>query len=298
MATACYRAHVEDGLGSVWLELTGRCQLSCTHCYAASGPNGTHGSMTVEDWKRVIDEAAFMGTRMVQFIGGEPTLYPALPALVRYAVARGLEVEVYSNLVRVPEAVWATFGLPGVSLATSYYSAMSEAHDRITRRRSHARTRAGIRDAVRRGVPIRVGVVQVEDGQGIEEACADVRALGVEDVRVDRLREVGRGVRAAGPGVDQLCGQCASGRLAVSADGDVWPCVFSRWLVVGNARRSSLADINGGVTTAAVRRTLTEHFAARPGPRALCEPDRDKNGGCQPLCDPVLKCDPDKDDKK
>lgn len=27
----------------LWLEITGRCQLACAHCYADSGPTGTHG---------------------------------------------------------------------------------------------------------------------------------------------------------------------------------------------------------------------------------------------------------------
>ncbi len=294
MAAIGDSALVQDGLASIWLELTGRCQLSCAHCYAASGPSGTHGTMTDDDWRRVIDEAAGMGVRLVQFIGGEPTLHVGLPALVRHAVGRGLAVEVYTNLVRVPDELWAMFELEGVSLATSYYSAMPDVHNRITQRRSHARTRAGIAEAVKRGIPLRVGVVEMMLGQGVEEACADVRALGVTDVRVDRLREVGRGVRAGGPGMDQLCGQCASGRLAVSPDGDVWPCVFSRWLVVGNVRRSSLLEINDGAGTAAVRGDLAEHFASRRGPFALCQPDRDKDGGCGPLCDPVIKCGPDK----
>ena len=68
------------------LEITGRCQLACTHCYAESGPGGSHGSMTVADWERVITEARDLGVEAVQFIGGEPTLYPGLGRLIRYAL--------------------------------------------------------------------------------------------------------------------------------------------------------------------------------------------------------------------
>jgi MoaA/NifB/PqqE/SkfB family radical SAM enzyme len=68
-----------------WLEITGKCQLSCAHCYAESGPTGTHGAMSGADWHRVIDQAADLGVRMVQFIGGEPTLHPDLPELVDHA---------------------------------------------------------------------------------------------------------------------------------------------------------------------------------------------------------------------
>ena len=38
----------------VWLELTGKCNPRCVHCYADSGPAGSHGSLTPEEWERVI----------------------------------------------------------------------------------------------------------------------------------------------------------------------------------------------------------------------------------------------------
>lgn len=132
------------GVRFMWMEITGRCQLRCTHCYADSGPEGGHGTMTITDWKRVIDEAAVLGVRMVQFIGGEPTLHPALAVLVDHALARDLEVEVFTNLVHVTPRLWETFSRPGVRLATSWYSDDPVEHVAITGRRSHARTRAGI----------------------------------------------------------------------------------------------------------------------------------------------------------
>jgi MoaA/NifB/PqqE/SkfB family radical SAM enzyme len=85
----------------LWLEITGKCQLHCTHCYADSGPAVTHGAMTEDDWSRVIDEARTLGVTMVQFIGGEPILHPNLSRLVQHALGRELTVEVFSNLVRV-----------------------------------------------------------------------------------------------------------------------------------------------------------------------------------------------------
>ncbi|HZV49130.1 MAG TPA: radical SAM protein, partial [Candidatus Dormibacteraeota bacterium] len=63
------------------MEITGRCQLHCRHCYADSGPWGDHGTMTTPDWRRRLEEAAAMEVRMVQLIGGEPTLHPDLPDL-------------------------------------------------------------------------------------------------------------------------------------------------------------------------------------------------------------------------
>ncbi|MGH8919937.1 MAG: radical SAM protein, partial [Actinomycetes bacterium] len=74
----------------LWCELTSRCQLSCQHCYAESGPAGAHGLMRPVDWARVLNQATELGVRMVQFIGGEPTLYPDLAHLVDHALRRGL----------------------------------------------------------------------------------------------------------------------------------------------------------------------------------------------------------------
>ena len=66
----------------LWLEITGRFGLQCAHCYAASGPAGTHGIMTAADWRSVISQAAVGGVSMVQLIGGEPTQHPAFADLL------------------------------------------------------------------------------------------------------------------------------------------------------------------------------------------------------------------------
>ncbi|MEV6496918.1 radical SAM protein [Streptomyces prunicolor] len=106
----------------MWLDLTRKCQLNCSHCYNESGPQGTHGSMRREDWAKVLDEAAMSGVKNVQFIGGEVTLHPDAPALVAHALALGLKVEVYSNLVHISDEWWSLLQRDGVSLASSYYS--------------------------------------------------------------------------------------------------------------------------------------------------------------------------------
>ena len=132
-----------------------------------------------------------------------------------------------------------------------------------------------------RGIPVRVGVIQVHEDQDTSGAAAEMTALGAERVRVDRMREVGRGVRAGRPGTDQLCGRCADGRLAVSPNGDVWPCVFSRWLVMGNVLHWSLCDVDAAATS--VRSELGAAFSRRS--RISGHSD----GGCTPApCTPII----------
>src|SRR6187399_1754788 len=177
----------------LWLELTGRCQLSCVHCYADSSPSGNHGSMTTADWKEVIAEAAGMGVRTVQFIGGEPTLHPDLDELIRHALSHALAVEVFTNLVHVSDRLWATFSQPGVTLATSYYSADADRHAAVTGRRTHRRTRANIVKAIGLGIPLRAGIVDLGPQQRAGEARSELIDLGVPAIGYDRLRRLGRG---------------------------------------------------------------------------------------------------------
>ena len=162
--------------------------------------------MTAGDWERVIAEAAGLGAEQVTLIGGEPTLYPELPRLVRAALGLGLAVEVYSNLVKVPPGLWELFGLAGVSLAVSWYSDNRAQHAAVTGGRDTWRqTRANFAEAVRRGIPLRAGVVGgIVPGQRAAEGEAGLRALGVEAVgRVTRSRRMPgrcRGRRCPGRG--------------------------------------------------------------------------------------------------
>lgn len=229
------------------LEITGRCQLACTHCYAESGPGRSHGSMTVADWQRVMTEARDLGVEAVQFIGGEPTLYPALGRLIRYSLQSGWRVDVYSNLVHVTPELWELFQLPGVSLGTSWYSADPIIHAKITGTvGSFWRTQANIAEALRRGIKVRAGIVEVVDGQDVEGARELLLKLGITAVSTDRARRVGRAARNSPTTQAELCGRCGDGRAAISGDGDVAPCVLGRFLVAGNVRTTPLADILGG----------------------------------------------------
>ena len=61
-----------------------------------------------------------------------------------------------------------------------------------------------------------------------------------------------------------------------------WPCVFARWLRIGNVRRSDLFTLDR--RAAHVRAALRSAFASQ-GPSRRCQPD----GGCTPApCKPIL----------
>jgi len=297
-------APTETPLRSIWAEITGMCQLSCSHCYAGSGPEGTHGTMTPQDWETALTQAAALGTRHVCFIGGEPTLSPALPRLVRHALSTGMHAEVYTNLVHVTPDLWDLFETPRVSLATSWYTNDRLEHKMITGRDTFRQTLANIEEALRRGIKLRVGLI---DGillvQHAEEGAELLRARGVADIGTDHLREFGRGTN---PDPSQACGNCGHHRAAVLPNGSVTPCPLTRWMVAGNITTTPLADILGTVTQMAATLPARQRGCTpdecnpdlKPcGPDGeVCRPGRSEqphaNRACDPDCRPGLGCGP------
>ncbi|MFD9945076.1 radical SAM/SPASM domain-containing protein [Nonomuraea sp. NPDC059023] len=277
-----------------WAEITGKCQLACTHCYAGSGPDGTHGAMTATEWAAAITQARALGARMVQFIGGEPTLHPDLPTLIAHALGDGLQVEVYTNLVHVTPSLWDVFAQPKVMLATSYYTDDPDQHQQITQRRTHHRTHTNIGRAIALGIPIRAGIIDIHDGQHVEQAKQQLARLGVTDISVDRMRLLGRPARQSCD-VSQLCGRCGDGIAAILPDGTVTPCPLSRWLSAGNIRETGLTSLVGAAYQLSHEQILPAVTAAGAWP---CEPNC--NPGCAPgmqkpdNCHPKGSCNPTK----
>ncbi|KPC86320.1 radical SAM protein [Streptomyces sp. NRRL WC-3753] len=249
--------------------------------------------MTVDDWTDTITQLAGMGTRDVQFIGGEPLLHPHIERLIVHTRTAGLTVEVFSNLVTVPERLWRVFTEYGVRLATSYYSDTAADHDAVTERKgSHARTRANIQRAQELGLTLRGGVIQVRPEQRAVQAQQDLKDLGLTVVGADRTRAFGRASQGAAPTMADLCGHCADGKAAVGPDGSVWPCVLGRFISLGNVRQTPIADIWSGPAT---RRARSEIQAAHGNmPAQSCTPPQflPMCGPCSPCVPSVGHCDP------
>ncbi len=275
-----------------WLEITPNCQLSCRHCYAGSGPGLGHGIVPFEKWQETITSLHAMGVGFVQFIGGEPTTHPRFCELVEFAAQLGLEVEVYSNLVSITERMWQLFVRHRVQIGTSFYTPDPMLHTRITNSpHAYQKTLGNIQKALSLGLRLRVGMVRVTEEQNIAEAKELLTQLGVKRIGVDRARGVGRGANIISESsVSALCGSCITGRCAITASGDVFPCIMARAFPVGNILQSTIEEILRGDTFRITIDRLSAAFATRT---YRCEPDE-----CKPDVDPdPLDCDPECDPK-
>jgi MoaA/NifB/PqqE/SkfB family radical SAM enzyme len=249
---------VTNDLSFLWLEITAKCNLLCSHCYAESGPRGDlHGNMAYGDWTRVIDEAAELGCRSVQFIGGEPTLHPRLADLVDHANHRSFAfIEVQTNATRLGQDLMGCLKRSGAHVSTAFYSDDPAIHEDVTQGKgSWQRTVTGIETVLAAGLPLRVGVVETDRNQGhTPRAIAFLHTLGVRNINQERMRGIGRGelVQLGTPGerYEELCGQCWKGKLCVTSSGTVFPCPLSRATDLGAVKSGLLSILQTAKLTA------------------------------------------------
>ena len=118
-----------------YLQVTRDCNQHCRFC--SNPPSGL--DRTADEDRRLIDDLAARGYQGVIFTGGEPTLVPHLPELVRHAVARGVEPRLITNGQRLAGRPYLDelYGAGLRIVHLSLHSHRPEIHDFIT---SHPRS--------------------------------------------------------------------------------------------------------------------------------------------------------------
>lgn len=80
---------------TVNLHLVGHCNYRCKYCYARFERARTF--LPYEAGRNILEELPRYGVTRVTFAGGEPTLHPDLPRLLRHATEAGLITAIVSN---------------------------------------------------------------------------------------------------------------------------------------------------------------------------------------------------------
>ena len=86
---------------TIILEVTGRCNLSCSFCYADAGKNPNDPDLkTIQKWYRSAADAG--GKCNIQLSGGEPTLRDDLPEIVAMGREHGFSfIQINTNGIRL-----------------------------------------------------------------------------------------------------------------------------------------------------------------------------------------------------
>jgi radical SAM protein with 4Fe4S-binding SPASM domain len=259
------------------IELTLRCNIRCLHCYNfdRDEPRAAcdQPELSTEEILGVMGDLRAAGCLFLQLTGGEALSHPQLFTFLDRARELNFAVQLLTNGTMLRPGVAARLAayenLQGVSV--SVYGATPEVHDSITQiQGSWRRTWDGIERLQRLGVTVRLKFPLMRQNAheaGAMRANAEARGLpqlvdviitsrhdgthGSIDTRVDsaQMEALYRGplrdlaLRGRSPLTeDSFPCNCARGNVAISATGDVQPCVAVPW-TAGNIREQPFAEI-------------------------------------------------------
>jgi radical SAM protein with 4Fe4S-binding SPASM domain len=134
--------------------VTYRCNAACTFCYAGCNctvnPVGSSEEMKLADVRRVLDKIVREAkVPSVSFTGGEATLRPDLPDMIRHARGLGMRVNLITNGIRASSAAYVrTLAEAGLhSAQVSVEGTTAAVHEAITRvRGSFAKATQAVRN--------------------------------------------------------------------------------------------------------------------------------------------------------
>lgn len=256
-------------LDFLWLEITSCCNNRCLHCYAASGPALQQDCVPHERWLSLISKGREQGATALQLIGGEPLLYPKWRELIDKAVEEAYDyIEIFTNATLIDDDCIRFCKHHKLHLATTIYAASPAIHDKVTcNQGSFDKTMTAIKKILAAGIPLRIASILMKtnetEAQNIIQLC---RELGLPDTVPDVIRPTGRGdddgllprhyhrppirppfytdrdsFRLA-----HSCHSCLTGKIAITADGDVVPCIFARNRIAGNILNRPLWEVLSG----------------------------------------------------
>jgi len=261
------------GLEFVWLELTSKCNLTCLHCYAESSPKIDQEELPTKIWEKVIEEGAKIGCRQLQFIGGEPLIFEQIFDLAACAKSFGYQfIEIFTNGTLLNADKVKRIKDLGLRVAVSLYSNDPVIHDLVTGSSgSFNKTMSALRLLKEAEVPIRIGVVIMNQNQAtVGNTLEMIQKMGFDGGEsADVVRTIGRGKKQNLLPDPEVCrnfgtmiqpvfvtdknsferncigNPCWLGKIAVTATGDIIPCVAGRQHIVGNVAEELEEAVEG-----------------------------------------------------
>ncbi|MFH2202791.1 MAG: HEAT repeat domain-containing protein [Elusimicrobiota bacterium] len=138
------------------LDITEVCGYRCVFCITRTKTPKAGGRMTpLSAVKAQLPHIRKMGHKTVCFTGGEPTLHPDLPAMVRAARRAGLEAVINTHGMRFADKRYlARYAGLDFSCVLSMHSHKETVYNKITGTKGFRRTIQGIRNLLNADIPI------------------------------------------------------------------------------------------------------------------------------------------------
>ena len=115
------------------IDVTGKCNINCRHCYAAS-KYGKHNriDMSLDTVLKTIDLLKDSGYTHILFLGGEPLFREDILKIINYTIKKNLKVMINTNGILLDENMCTELIELGVEqISVSFEGTVDKIHDLI-----------------------------------------------------------------------------------------------------------------------------------------------------------------------
>ena len=260
-----------------WLELTSSCNLRCIHCYGDFGCKKEQKEKTLsnEEWFDIIDQLHECGCRSIQLIGGEPLYNLNYHDILEYLNKKEFKrITIFTNATLINENNIKELKKYDVNIRFSLYGYEAKSHEKITGiKGSFDKTINAINLLKENNVNVNVAIVLMKENEKYIEKIKDyvINKLHIDYNGFDVIRPscVNDNIEHRIESYDLLSkryytfpkfkitktqyiknhffNSCWCSKVAITSDGDVLPCIFSRDFVIGNIKKNSLKELHGEI---------------------------------------------------
>lgn len=274
-----------SGWTNVVFELTYRCSEKCIHCYNVGSTHyqsdidkrGDRCELTLEEYKRVIDELKEQGMFKICLTGGDPFSKSIAWNIIEYCYEKEIAVELYTNGLAISNQTEKLINLYPRIVGLTLYSSIPETHDKVTRTKgSFEKTISTLEQLSNFGIPLQLKCcvfnVNFSSYKGVYKLAEDFAALPQIEVNikntVDGNKYASQHLRLTEKEYEELFkdpyiypyiqsnsldrittrdfsqNACIGGvkSCTLTPEGDIIPCPAFH-LIFGNVRNSSILEI-------------------------------------------------------
>jgi radical SAM protein with 4Fe4S-binding SPASM domain len=110
--------------------ITRKCNLKCKHCYSEATEEAAPDELSTEEAKRILNEIATWGVKLLIFDGGEPICREDILSLAKYASEKGIRTVIGTNGTLLNVDIAKQLKLSGImAVQISIDGAKSATHD-------------------------------------------------------------------------------------------------------------------------------------------------------------------------
>ncbi len=187
-------------LASLYMYVSGACNLSCRHCWISPVQGDAPGPslhMSPEVARSAVEQAVPLGLASVKLTGGEPLLNPAFGEIVHMVAEHGIQLVVETNGTLLTESTADLLAGCGVlrSISVSVDGATAETHEALRGVPGcFGRAMEGIGRLVGRGIrPQLICTLHKGNAGEVTDVIDMAERLGCGSVKFNHIQPIGRG---------------------------------------------------------------------------------------------------------